>query len=247
MKFIYGRNPVFELVKANPGRVHKIMIAENNQGENISRIIDIARAKHLKIEFTNRRKLDSVTNRKVHQGVLAFTNEDTSYELEDLLRIPEEKQEKAFLVMLDSIYDPQNLGSILRTAEAAGAHGVIIPKHRACKVTPTVVKVSAGATEYIPVVEVTNIVNCIMSLKEKGIFVIGADNSAKENYLNVDMNKDVAIVIGNEDEGIRRLTKEKCDLLVKIPMKGRMESLNTSVAASILIYEVFRSRINNSA
>lgn len=242
MKFIYGRNPVFELIKSNSEVISKILIA----GENIPEIIDIAKERKLKIEYTNKKKLDFITGRSVHQGILAFVLEEQSYDLESLLGIPEEKKEKAFFVILDSIFDPQNLGGIIRTSESAGVHGIIIPKHRSCRVTPAVVKASSGATCYIPVVEVANISNCIEMLKEKGILVIGLDIDSKEEYLNIDLNRSVAIVVGNEAEGLRRLTKEKCDLLVKISMKGKIGSLNVSVAAGILIYEVLRKQKNKN-
>jgi 23S rRNA (guanosine2251-2'-O)-methyltransferase len=242
MNFIYGKNPVFELLRSDAKRIIRILIAEEVKKDNIEELLFVARKKHRRIEYTNNHRLDSITSRGVHQGVLAFITSENKYELDDLLKIKQEKQEKAFFIILDSIFDPQNFGSIIRTAEGSGAHGIIIPRHRTCKVTPTVAKASAGAVNYIPIIEVSNIVNCINFLKEKGVFIIGADNYAKEEYLKVDMNKDIAIVIGNEDTGIRRLTKEKCDMLVKIPMRGKMESLNTSVSASILIYEALRQR-----
>lgn len=245
--FVFGRNPVVELISSSPDKIIKILVAENCSGEIIDKIINIARKKSLKIELTNKHKLDSITGRGVHQGILAFIREEMqTHDLESILKIPVEKNEKAFFVILDSIFDPQNLGNIIRTAETAGVHGIIIPKHRSCRITPTVVKVSAGATQYIHVVEVVNIVNTIMILKERGIVVLGTDNTARDEYLNVDMNKDIAIVIGNEETGIRRLTKENCDLLVKVPMKGKISSLNISVAAAILIFEVLRQRKNFS-
>jgi 23S rRNA (guanosine2251-2'-O)-methyltransferase len=237
---IEGRNAVLEALKANRSIDRLLVIDKKNQDAPVNRIISEARKKGIVVRFESKEKLDKISTNK-HQGVIAYIAAYDYVEVDDIINIAKEKDEHPFIVILDSIEDPHNLGAIIRTANIAGVHGIIIPKRRAVGLTATVAKTSAGAIEYTPVARVTNISRTIEELKDKGIWVACADMDGDLMY-NVDLKGPLAIVIGSEGDGVSRLVKEKCDLIAKVPMKGDINSLNASVATGILIYEAYRQR-----
>lgn len=222
--------------------IDKILIAKGAQQGSIQKIIGIAKEKKIPIQYVEKPKIDTLAESRAHQGVLAYVAAYKYADVDDILAKAESKGENPFIIILDEITDPHNLGSVIRTADAAGAHGVIIPKRRSVGLTAVVAKTSAGALEYMPVAKVPNIAQIIDILKERGIWVIGADMGGDQTYYKADLKGNIALVIGSEGKGIGRLVKEKCDYLVNIPMKGEVGSLNASVAASIIIYEVMRQR-----
>jgi len=241
---IEGRNSVWEAMQS--GRpIDKIYI---KKGEHRGFIIDIInKAKKLKIPLL---ELDegtflSMATTLGHQGVLAKVASKDYVGVDDILKSARDLGEAPFILILNELTDPQNLGSILRTAEGLGVHGVIIPKHRACGITPTVAKVSSGAVEYVNVARVTNIARTIDELKKEGLWIIGADMDGK-NYFEADLTGPVALVIGGEDKGLGKLVKKKCDMLIKIPLRGKITSLNAAVAASILGYDILRQRLESN-
>lgn len=239
---IEGRNAVIEALKS--GRtIEQILLAKGDLEGAINVIFALSKEKGIVIKEVDRRKLDAMSSTGSHQGVIAITTPYNYCELEDILASAAEKSEEPFIIVLDEIEDPHNLGSIIRTAEVCGAHGIVIPKRRNVGVTAAVYKSSAGAVEYVKIAKVTNINGVIETLKKKGIWVYGADMEAKEYSYQANLKGAVALVIGSEGRGISRLTKEKCDNLIKIPMKGNVNSLNASVAAGILMYEVLKSRL----
>ena len=239
---IYGTNSVFEAL--NSGReIDKIFILEGARHSRLAEIVAIAKKRGVHYTLVNRKKLDDLSEGGNHQGVLAFAAVHSYAEVEDILKSAEEKGEAPFILIAEGLKDPHNLGSIIRCANAAGAHGVIIPKNRSVGLNATVAKVSAGAVEYTPVARVTNIGAVIDKLKDKGVWVAGTALEGSVSYTDADLTGALAIVIGSEGEGLSRLTREKCDFLVKIPMLGQAESLNASVAAGILLYESVRQRI----
>lgn len=238
---IEGRNPVLEGLKS--GReIDKIFVAKGAVEGSIKKIIAIAKEKGIPVQQVERQKLNELSTSEAHQGVIALAAAHDYVELEDILARAEEKGKDAFLLILDEIMDPHNLGSIMRTAEAVGVDGIIIPKRRAVGLTAVVAKTSAGAIEYVPVAKVSNISQTIDKLKKMGIWVTGADMSGEKEHYLMDLKGPIALVIGSEGSGISRLVKEKCDFLVKLPMVGQISSLNASVAAAVLMYEVFRQR-----
>jgi 23S rRNA (guanosine2251-2'-O)-methyltransferase len=238
---IEGRNPVLEALKA--GReIDKILVAKGSEKGSIQKIIGIAKEKKIPIQYVERQKIDQLSESHAHQGVMAFVAAYQYAELEEILQRAEQKKDAPFLLLLDGITDPHNLGSILRTADAAGVDGVIIPKRNAVGLTATVAKTSAGAVEYVPVVKVPNLSQNIDKLKRNGFWIIGADMDGEKDYYHEELTGKIALVVGSEGSGIGRLIKEKCDFLVRIPMKGKVGSLNASVAASILMYEAVRQR-----
>jgi len=236
-----GRNPVLEALKS--GRtINKILIAKGDKHGSIREIIGLARSKGLVVQEVDRKKLDALAESASHQGIIAFVAPKAYVEVEDILQIAQDKEEPPFLVLLDGVEDPHNLGSILRSADGAGAHGVVIPQRRAVGLTAIVGKTSAGAMEYLPVARITNMAQTIDSLKEQGLWIVGADMDGQEFYYQANLTGPIALVIGGEGKGLGRLVKEKCDFLVRIPMKGRVSSLNAAVAGSLLMYEVSRQR-----
>jgi len=239
---VEGRNAILEVLKS--GRdIEKIVIAKGSTEGTIKRIIGMATERGIVVQQTDRRRLDEMSQTKNHQGIIGFVSAHKYVEIEDILQIAKDKNEEPFIILLDSITDPHNLGAILRTANASGAHGVIIPKRRAVGLTATVAKTSAGAIEYVPVAKVVNLGNTIDDLKKQGVWVACADTEGKEHFTS-DLKGPIAIVIGSEGEGVGRLVKEKCDFTVSIPMKGEIASLNASVAAALIMYEVVRQRNN---
>jgi 23S rRNA (guanosine2251-2'-O)-methyltransferase len=236
-----GRNPVIEALKANR-TINKILVAKGDREGSIKQILALAKDKGIIIQEVDRSKLDSVSTTHAHQGVIAFVSAKEYVELEDILKIAEVKGEDPFLIILDEITDSNNLGSILRTANAVGAHGVVIPKRRAVGLTSAVSKASAGAIEYVPVARVTNIAQTIELLKKKNVWVVGTDASGKKAFYDHDLKGPIALVIGSEGEGMGKLIKEKCDFIVNLPMKGEISSLNAAVAGAIIMYEILRQR-----
>ncbi|MGI6474027.1 MAG: 23S rRNA (guanosine(2251)-2'-O)-methyltransferase RlmB [Thermoactinomyces vulgaris] len=242
--WIYGKHAVLETLKS--GRpVEKILLAKNINKFSVNEIIEHAKKQNVPYQWVPRSRLDQLAEGNNHQGVVAQVAAFEYASLEDLFKRAEQKQEAPFFLLLDSIEDPHNLGSILRSADASGAHGVIIPKRRAAGVTSVVAKTSAGAVQHVPVVRVTNLNRVADELKERGVWLVGSDGSAEQEYTGIDYNMPVAVVIGNEGRGIHSLLKKKCDFLVKLPMRGKVSSLNASVAAGILMYEVMRCRMND--
>jgi 23S rRNA (guanosine2251-2'-O)-methyltransferase len=236
-----GKHAVLEALRS--GRtIEKILFAEGINKNSIQEILDRAKGAKIPFQWVPRARLDQLAEGGNHQGVMAQVAAYRYATLGDLFRRAEEKNEWPFFVLLDGIEDPHNLGSILRSADAAGVHGVIIPKRRAVGLTQVVAKTSAGAIEYIPVARVTNLNRVADELKERGVWLVGSDGAADQLYTQVDYRGPVALVIGSEGQGMSTLLKKKCDFLVKLPMRGQVTSLNASVAAGILMYEVMRGR-----
>ncbi|MDR1563946.1 MAG: 23S rRNA (guanosine(2251)-2'-O)-methyltransferase RlmB [Oscillospiraceae bacterium] len=240
-QFIIGKNSVTEALRA--GRpIDSILISRNARPGSLSSIIAKAKEAGVTVKDAAPIKLDSLCGGENHQGVIAFAAVAEYASLEDLLALAEERGEPPFLIIADEIEDPHNLGAIIRTAEAAGAHGIIIPKRRAVGLTYTVGKASAGAVEHIPVARVSNLAQCIDELKSKGIWIYGIDMEG-QSWHTCDLKGSAAFVIGNEGHGISRLIKEKCDFTLSLPMLGKVNSLNASVAAGIVLYEAVRQRL----
>ena len=240
---IIGRNPVLEAIRA--GRtIDKIFIKNGEISGSLQKITGAAKDKGIIIQKADHRKLDTLSGGGNHQGVIALCAAHEYATVSDILLRAETLNEPPFIVICDKITDPHNLGSIIRTANAAGAHGVIIPKHDSVTLNATVLKVSAGAAEFMPVARAANLANTIDYLKENGVWVTGTCADAEKSVYESDFSGATAICIGSEGSGLTRLVKEKCDFLVKIPMKGETESLNASVAAALVLYEVFKSHNN---
>ena len=240
MAIIEGRNPVIEAIKSER-EIDKIMISNSAKEGSIKRIIGMAKDKNIIVQYVDKNKLDEISTSHSHQGVIANVSDHKYWELDDLIDSVKSKGEEPFFIILDEITDPHNLGSIIRTADAVGAHGVIIPKRRSVHITPVVVKASAGATEYVPVCKVTNIVNTIKRLKDEGLWIAAADMDGQTFY-EQNLTGALGLVIGSEGFGISRLVKQNCDFTVKMPMIGNVTSLNASVAGGILLYEIFKQR-----
>lgn len=239
-EYIIGRNPVLEALRSER-EVNKIWIAEGSQKGSMQPLIGLAKEKKVFIQIVPKKKIDQMTD-GIHQGVVAQVAAYEYAELDDLFASAEEKNEAPFFMILDEIEDPHNLGSIMRTADAVGAHGIIIPKRRAVGLTATVAKASTGAIEYIPVARVTNLSRAVEELKQRGVWIVGTDAKGTDDYRNMDGKMPIGLVIGSEGKGMSRLLKEKCDFLIRLPMIGKVTSLNASVAASLLMYEVYRKR-----
>lgn len=239
---IYGRLPVVEALRSGI-EIEKIYLLFGSHGQNVSEIFKLAKQKGIKIVQVDKKKLGEICDTENNQGVVAVISKVKFWDFSEILKIADQKKEKHFILILDEIQDPQNLGAIIRTADCAGVHGIIIPKHNAVSITPSVIKASAGAAEYFPVSKVGNISQIIDELKQNGIWIVGADAKSEKSYNEIKYDFPVAIVIGSEGKGIRRLVKEKCDFLVKIPIYGKIDSLNASVAAGIMIYEVRNQRV----
>ncbi|WP_343029950.1 23S rRNA (guanosine(2251)-2'-O)-methyltransferase RlmB [Alkalibaculum sporogenes] len=241
---IEGKNPIVEALKSDVN-IEKIMIANGRRESGAQELFELAKEKKIKVQMVDRKKLDFMSKTGTHQGVIAIASEYEYTDLADILDMAFEKGEKPFLVILDKITDPHNFGAIIRTVNACGAHGIIIPKNRSVDISPVAVKASAGAIEYTPICKVTNLTQTIKDLKKVGLWIAGADIEGKK-YFNNDFKGPIAIVIGNEGEGISRLVKEECDFLISIPMYGNIESLNASVATGIILSEAARQRTNSN-
>lgn len=238
--YIIGRNPVIEVLKSSRD-INKIWVAENSLKGQAQQITKLAKERGITINFVPKKKIDQMVEGN-HQGVVAQVAAYEYVHVDDILAATEKKGEAPFILLLDELEDPHNLGSIMRTADAVGAHGIIIPKRRSVGLTATVAKASTGAIEYIPVARVTNLARTIEELKERGVWIVGTDAKGADDYRNLDGKMPLALIIGSEGKGIGRLIKEKCDFLIKMPMVGHVTSLNASVAASLLMYEVYRKR-----
>lgn len=240
MAIIEGRNPIIEALKNNRP-IEKIMVNKASKEGSIKKILAMAKENKVIIQEVDRHKLDDMSESHAHQGVIAITSDYRYYDLDEILEIPRQNGEDPFFIILDGITDPHNLGSIIRTADAVGAHAVIIPKRRSVQITPIVAKASAGAVEYLPVCKVTNIVNTIKTLKENGLWIAAVDMDGQTFYQQ-NLGGPLVLVVGSEGEGISRLVKQNCDFTVSMPMSGNVTSLNASVAGGILLYEVYRQR-----
>lgn len=238
---IEGRNSVLELLESDRD-INKILIAKGERHGSINKIITLAKQRKIVIAEVERQKLNAISKTDNYQGVIAIVPPFNYASVDDILNVAKQKGEDPFILILDGIEDPHNLGSIIRTVETAGAHGVIIPKRRAASVNATVSKVSSGAVEHVKIARVNNLNETIKYLKEQGLWICGTDGEAKTYYYNQDLKGPIAIVIGSEGFGMSKLVKENCDFLVKIPMKGKITSLNASVSAGIVIYEAVKQR-----
>jgi 23S rRNA (guanosine2251-2'-O)-methyltransferase len=239
---IAGRKPVLEALKAGT-QVERILILQGVRGEIIEAIREAARGAHVPVMDVNRERFQALADETASQGIIALTaSRRQMLSLEQILARVREQSEPGFLLILDEIEDPQNLGALIRTAECAGVHGVIVPRHHSAPVGPAAVKASAGATEHMAIAEVTNVVNAIEELKKEGFWIAGLEGSGTTHYSAADYTGPVALIVGNEGKGIRRLVKEHCDFLVSIPVRGRVSSLNASVAGAIVMYEAVKQR-----
>jgi 23S rRNA (guanosine2251-2'-O)-methyltransferase len=239
---IEGRNPVLELLKAGRS-INKILLATNIQRHSIiAEILNLAKTKGTPVEFVDESIIRRLSFTAASQGIIAYVSPKEYVTLDDLLSISRSKNEPPLYCILDGIEDPQNLGAILRTADATGFHGVIVRERRAVGITPIVAKSSAGAFEYVPVARVANISQAIEFLKKANVWVIGVDLTGSQDYTKIDYKLPTAIVIGNEGKGISDLVRKRCDTITFIPMKGKISSLNASVATAIVMYETYRQR-----
>lgn len=239
---LVGRNAVTEALKAGRG-INKILLANGDREGSITEIAALAKERGIVVQYVERAKIEALAGGHRHQGVLAYVAPVPYVELDDILKVAEEKGEAPFLVLLDELEDPHNLGALLRTADATGVHGILIPKRRSVSLNATVAKTSAGAVEYVPVARIGNIAQTLKKLKEKGFWVAGADMDGEKAYYEADLTGPLVLVVGSEGRGMSRLTKEACDFIVSMPMVGRINSLNASVAGSILMYESMRQRL----
>lgn len=237
---IEGRNAVIEAFRSGKP-IDKLFVLDGCQDGPVRTIIREAKKHDTLLQFVAKERLDQMSETGRHQGVIAYAAAYEYAEVDDILKIAEEKGEPPFLFLLDGIEDPHNLGAIIRTANLAGAHGVIIPKRRAVGLTATVAKTSAGALNYTPVAKVTNLAKTIEELKQKGIWFVCADMNGTPMY-DLDLKGSIGLVIGSEGEGVSRLVRESCDFIASIPMKGDIDSLNASVAAGVMAYEIVRQR-----
>jgi 23S rRNA (guanosine2251-2'-O)-methyltransferase len=240
MNVIYGMNSVAEALKARGKAFQWVGVAKERHDLRLQRVIEECRRISIPVRFLPRVELDRMAGTGAHQGVVAVTSAKQYTDLDDVLAAKRGKY--SLVVVLDGVEDPHNLGAILRTADSAGADGVVIPERRAAGITGTVAKASAGASEYLPVAKVTNISRTLEDLKSKGLWIAGLDERGPQTYDKVDYKMDCAVVLGAEGKGLHDLVKRKCDFLVSIPMRGKVPSLNVSVAAGVMLYEVARQR-----
>jgi 23S rRNA (guanosine2251-2'-O)-methyltransferase len=238
---VYGKQPVLEALKSKTP-IEKLFVLHGMRTEPLKSILHLAKQKGIPVTEVNAQRLRDLGADEHSQGVVALITEKEYVEFEDLLGIAHTKNEHPFFLILDEIVDPHNLGALIRTAECSGVHGVIIPKHHSVSINETVAKTSAGASLHLPVARVTNIVQTMETLKSHGVWIVGLDMNGDKVYDDVDYTGPVAIVIGNEGKGIRRLVKENCDFLIRIPMYGKIESLNASVSGALVMYEAARGR-----
>lgn len=238
-EMIAGKNPVLEALRA--GReINKLWIAEGVKKTGVQELMDLAKEQGVLVQFVPKQKIDKLAEN--HQGIVASVAAYDYAQLDDLFDAAKAKNEDPFFLILDELEDPHNLGSIMRTADAIGAHGIIIPKRRAVGLTAVVAKASTGAIEHVPVVRVTNLAQTVDELKERGVWIAGTDAKGSADYRKMDATLPLALIIGSEGKGMSRLLKDKCDFLYHLPMVGHVTSLNASVAAALLMYEVYRKR-----
>ncbi len=240
---VEGRNAVLELLESGKD-INKIFVEKGEKHGSIHKIIAIAKERRIIIVEKEKRQMQEMAQNQNYQGVIAIVPPFEYCEIEDILEEAEKRNEDPFVLILDGIEDPHNLGSIIRTAETSGVHGIIIPKRRAAAVNSTVAKTSAGAVEYMKIARVTNISDAIDKLKRAGLWICGTDINTEKYYYNQDLTGPIGIVIGNEGSGMSEKVRKNCDFLVKIPMKGKVTSLNASVSTGIVIYEALKQRLN---
>ncbi|MBI5217084.1 MAG: 23S rRNA (guanosine(2251)-2'-O)-methyltransferase RlmB [Ignavibacteriae bacterium] len=238
---IAGRQPVMEALRAGT-LIEKIVILFGVKGMVIEKIKKMAKQNRVPVVEVGKHKFRELVSDTTTQGVVAIVGTKRYADVSDILKIAKKRNEIPFIVILDEIQDPQNLGAIIRTAECAGAHGIIIPKHHAASVNQTVVKASAGAAEHMLIAKVTNIAQTMDEMKKQGIWIVGTDSGVSKLYTQIDFTMPIALVIGSEGSGMRKLTKDKCDFVVKIPLYGKVQSLNASVASALVMYEIIRNR-----
>ncbi|WP_294158630.1 23S rRNA (guanosine(2251)-2'-O)-methyltransferase RlmB [uncultured Selenomonas sp.] len=239
---LIGRNAVVEALKAGRG-INKILLAHGDQPHGVQEIVALAKERGVVVQFVERSKIETLAAGHRHQGVLAFAAPVPYVELDEILARAEAKGEPPFLLLLDELEDPHNLGALLRTADATGVHGILIPKRRSVPLNATVAKTSAGAVEYVPVARIGNVAQTLKLLKERGCWVVGADMDGTP-YDKADLTGPMVLVVGSEGKGMSRLTRETCDVIVSLPMVGKINSLNASVAGSILMYESLKQRLS---
>ena len=244
---IYGINPITEILKRNNSKdLAKIFLARSLAGDRIKKILRIAEKKGIKIIRIDKNNLSRITGTTKHQGIAAYCEKIYNYySLEDLIFEWKSSGKKSFFLILDHIQDPHNLGALIRTAHLAGVHGIIIPEKRACEITPSVIKSSSGAVYHTKICKVTNISRIIDNLKEERIWFVGSTINKGTSLYSFDGRGDIGLVIGNEEKGISALVEKKCDYLIKIPMHGKINALNASVAGGIILFEIFRQRLKN--
>ena len=242
-EIIYGINPVLEALRADRQVLNKIMIADGKEGEPFHILRQLARQKGIPVHVHPKDILNKLAGTEHHQGVLGVSATSPYSSWEDLLQKVRLAQGQRVVLILDSIEDPQNLGSLIRTAEACGVQGIILPKDRAVGITPAVVKASAGAVAHLPVVRVTNLINGLEELKKEGFWIVGADPRGDQNLYAMKFDMNVGLVIGSEGKGIRPLVLKKCDYRITIPMKGRVSSLNAGIAGAVILFEILRQQL----
>lgn len=240
---VEGKNPVKELLESG-STIEKIIVADGTKDQDVRELVSLAKQRGIRVEFADRRAMDKLSETGHHQGIIAISTEFKYAELEDVIAGARERGQDLLFVILDEVLDPHNLGSVIRVAECAGATAVIIPNRRSATVNETVVRTSAGATAYVPVVKVQNLNHAIEDLKKQNVWVYALDMDGDEMY-GISLKGDIALVVGGEGTGVKRLTKELCDGVVKIPMFGKVNSLNASVSAGIVLYEAVRQRLNS--
>jgi 23S rRNA (guanosine2251-2'-O)-methyltransferase len=238
---IAGRKPVMEALRSG-SIIEKVVFLVGVQGNVIRELRDLAEKRRIPVVQANKQEFRELAVDQTTQGVVAIVPTKEFATLERLIAIPLEREEKGFLLVLDEIEDPHNLGALVRSAECTGVHGVVLPRHHSAPVSSTVIKASAGATEYVEMAEVTNVVSALEELKEEGYWIVGLDGSGDRTFTEIDVDTPIALVVGNEGRGLRRLVREHCDFLARIPLYGKIDSLNASVAGAIVMYEVARKR-----
>jgi 23S rRNA (guanosine2251-2'-O)-methyltransferase len=242
-EIIYGINPVLEALRSDRQSLNKIILAEGKEGGPVRLLRRLAREKGIPVQVSPKEALDRLAGTGYHQGILGFSAASSYSTWEDLLDRVRSAQGKALVLVLDSIEDPQNLGSLIRTAEACGVKGVILPKDRAAGITPAVVKASAGAVVHLPVVRVTNLARTLEELKKEGFWIVGADSRAEKSLYELKFDMNVGVVIGSEGKGVRPLLLKMCDYTVSIPMRGKVSSLNAAIAGAVILFEILRQQL----
>ncbi|MGB9665239.1 MAG: 23S rRNA (guanosine(2251)-2'-O)-methyltransferase RlmB [Ignavibacteria bacterium] len=241
MPLIVGRQPVLEALKSK-NFVEKVYILFGARGNQINQIRFLAKKRKAKIVILSKQKFRELTPSTATQGVAALVGEREYNDIDDILKVAEERNEKPFILLLENIQDPRNLGALIRTAECMGVHGIILPKDRSASINQDTVKASAGAIEHMPIAKITNVSQTIDELKSKGLWIVGTSSKADKILTEFDFNIPLVLIFGQEGQGMRRLTEEKCDFLVKIPLFGKVESLNVSVACGMFLYEIRRQK-----
>ena len=240
MQVIYGINPLLEVLLSHPAMLEKVVVADGRGGNEVRKILKLAAEHGIPLEFCGRERLEKMAPHQVHQGVAGICRGHAYATVDEVIAHRHEKSKYDLVVLLDSVTDPQNLGSIIRTAHCCGANGVIIPENRAASITASVAKASAGAVQYLPTAMVVNLVRTIEYLKERGFWIYGADAEAQMDIQAPDYQGNIALVMGSEGRGIRPLIRKKCDFLISIPMRGQVASLNVSVAAGVILFGILR-------